>query len=666
MNARSAAVLSCLLIVLVLGSAGRAGADPVDLTDPDRTLSPYFFVEDGDSLVDRLPLESTDVTVTVTGVIAAVTVKQIYKNDGIRPIHARYVFPASTRAAVHGMRMTVGNRVIVAEIRERQEAKRTFERAKSEGKSASLLEQQRPNVFTMSVANVLPGDRIDVELDYTELLVPEDGVYEFVYPTVVAPRYASAPAAAAPERDCFVASAYTGEGEPPRFTLRLTGSLAAGLPLHDVVSPSHTLFTRWEGNDRVDFELDPGEARGADRDFILRYRLAGEQIRSGLLLYEGDDESFFLLMVQPPERVMPGSVPVREYVFVVDVSGSMQGFPLDTAKALLRDLVGGLRPVDRFNVILFSGGTRVMQPESVPGTPANLRGALDVINDERGGGGTEMLRALRKAMALPHPRGMSRTFVVVTDGHISAEEEAFRYVRSHLGEANVFCFGIGGSVNRFLVEGLAKAGMGKPFVVTDPGEAPQAVARFREYIASPVLTDVEVRFGGFDAHDVEPASVPDVLAYRPIVVRGKWRGEPGGTITVSGMTGRGFWSREIGVADSAPREENRPLRALWARGRLSDLSDFNLAPPYGDDEKAEIIRLGLTYGLLTRYTSFVAVHDVVRNADGSAEEVDQPLPLPRVMSELTMGKGPEPELVVLALLVAAGLGIASLLRRIGT
>jgi Ca-activated chloride channel family protein len=664
MIARSAAVPSILLFALTAGSVHGAQAGPAGLADSDRTLSPYFFVENGDPDVDRLPLEGTDVTVTITGVIAAVTVKQVYKNDGSRPIHARYVFPASTRAAVHGMRMIVGNSIITAEIRERQEAKRTFEKAKSEGKSASLLEQQRPNVFTMSVANILPGDRIEVELDYTELLIPEDGVYELVYPTVVGPRYPSATETVTPERNQFVASPYTREGTPPVSTLRLRGSLAAGLPLSDVDSPSHRLHTRWDGSERVDFELDPGEARAGDRDVILRYRLAGGQIQSGLLLHEEFEESFFLLMVQPPARVAVDEVPAREYVFILDVSGSMHGFPLDTAKLLLRELVGDLRPVDRFNVILFSGAARLMQPESVLATPENLRLAVDVIDGEGGGGGTELLRALEKAVTLPHPVGMSRTFIVVTDGYISAEEEAFRYVRSNLGEANVFCFGIGSSVNRFLVEGLAKAGMGKPFVVTDHGTAPQAAARFREYIASPVLTDVEVRFDGFEAHEVEPSSVPDVLATRPVVLRGKWRGDPSGTITVSGMTGRGFWSREIDVADFVPHEENRPLRTLWARGRLSNLSDFNFGRPHGDDEREEITQLGLTYGLLTRYTSFVAVHDVVRNANGSAEDVDQPLPLPRGVSNLAIGRGPEPEFVVLALMVTIGLGIASLLRRI--
>ena len=525
---------------------GAAAAAPAD-----RTLSPYFFVEGSAPGVDALPLKATSASIQISGVIASVTVKQTYANDGDKPLNARYVFPASIRAAVHGMKLTVGDRTIRAVVAEREKARETFERARKEGKSASLLEQDRANVFTMNVANIMPGDVVDVELDYTELIVPTDGVYELVYPTVVGPRYSNQPEATAPDEDRFVQSPYGRQGQPATYSFSLDARIAGGMPLQDVSVPSHKVAVAWTGKTEARVALDPSERAGGNRDFILRYRLAGAAIQSGLLLHKGDKENFFLLMVEPPQRVAAAQIPPREYVFIVDVSGSMHGFPLDTSKQLLRNLVGSLRPTDTFNVILFSGAHQLMAPQSVPATAQNIAQAIAVIDSQSGGGGTELLPALQEAMSLPGTDGISRSFVVVTDGYIAGERETFQYIRSHLGKANVFSFGIGSSVNRLLVEGVARAGLGEPFVVTEPGEAADAAARFKAYIESPVLTDIEVAYQGFDVYDVEPAAVPDLMARRPLVVHGKWRGNPAGSITVKGVSGGGSFVRTVDVASAA-------------------------------------------------------------------------------------------------------------------
>ena len=198
------------------------------------------------------------------------------------------------------------------------------------------------------------------------------------------------------------------------------------------------------------------------------------------MLQEGESENFFLMMVEPPKRPGVEMIPPREYVFVVDVSGSMNGFPLETTKTLMRDLIGGLRPTDNFNVILFAGMSRIMSPTSLPASRQNLERAMQVIDEQQGGGGTELMRALETAMTLPQDEGWSRNIVVVTDGYISCETDAFRYIRKNLGEANVFAFGIGSGVNRYLIEGIAKAGLGEPFVVTKPSGSASVVARFSE------------------------------------------------------------------------------------------------------------------------------------------------------------------------------------------
>lgn len=627
----------------------------------DRTLSPYFLVEGGDPAVDHLPLKDTRVEVAITGVIADVTVRQVYENHGTRPIHARYVFPASTRAAVYGMTMTVGDVRIVARIKEREKAKQEFEAAKREGKSASLLEQSRPNVFTMNVANVLPGDTIAVELKYTELLVATDRVYEFVYPTVVGPRYSGKRESQAPPEDAFVKSPYTRQGVDPLSRLHLSGVVSTGIPIQEMASSSHQVELRWTGPARAELMLADSEQFSGNRDFVLRYRLAGSEISSGLLLYQGRDESFFLLMAEPPERVAADEVPAREYIFVLDVSGSMYGFPLDTGKKLMGDLVSVLRPSDTFNVVVFADGTETFSPASVPATGPNLASALRFIGRKDGGGGTRLLNALQRAMSLPRQPAVSRSIVLLTDGYIEAEADVFDYVRDHLDDASVFTFGIGTSVNRLLIEGVARAGLGEPFVVTQPEEAAKAAAKLRRYIDSPVLTGIDVEFVGFDAYDIEPGRIPDLFASRPLVVFGKWRGAPVGSIEISGKTGRGPWQTSIAVAPERADPRQGALRHLWARTRIASLSDFGPADP-GEERVAEITTLGLTYGLLTRYTSFVAVREIVRRASDDSHEVDQPLPLPAGVSDRAVGmtSGAEPELVWVAAIFVAWLGCAML------
>src|SRR5262245_12643861 len=290
-------------------------------TEKDKTLSPYFFVQ-GDPKVDQLPLKDTRVQIDVSGVIADVKVAQTYRNEGSRPINARYVFPASTRAAVYAMRMRIGDQVIVAKIKEREQAKQEFEKAKEEGKSASLLEQNRPNVFSMSLANLMPGDQVEVELRYTELLIPTDGVYEAVFPTVVGPRYSSQPESSAPKEDLWVKSPYLHEGQKPTSALHISTRISAGVPIRDLSCPSHKISPQWQSPTVAQLVLDEADQFQGNRDFILRYRLSGDQIASGLLLYQGADENFFLYMAQPPERITAEEIPAREYIFVVDVSGS--------------------------------------------------------------------------------------------------------------------------------------------------------------------------------------------------------------------------------------------------------------------------------------------------------------------------------------------------------
>ena len=621
---------------------------------PDKTLSPYFVVKNADSSVDQLPLKETKAAVRISGIIADVTVTQRYANEGKRPINARYVFPASTRAAVYGMKMKIGDSVVTAKIKEREAAKQTFEQAKKEGKSASLLDQERPNVFTMNVANIMPGDKVDIELRYTELLIPTDGIYEFIYPTVAGPRYSSTPEAGAPSTDLWVKSPYFKEGVKPASAFNISVDITGGVPVEDVACATHKVKTSWPDKSRVSILLDDSEKDGGNRDFILKYRLTGKQISSGLMLYQGQDENFFLLMVQPPRRLSNADIPPREYIFVVDVSGSMHGFPLNISKNLLRNLISRLRPTDQFNVVLFSGASSLMSPRSVAAGEANIQQAIRLIDSQQGGGGTELCSALKTAMAIPRGENVSRSVILVTDGYISAEKEALQLIRDNLNNTNVFSFGIGSSVNRYLIEGVAHAGQGEPFVVTKPEEAPAAAEKFRDYISSPLLTGIAVTFTGFKTYNVEPSKIPDMFAERPVYVIGKWSGNSEGKITVTGQNGNNKFAQSFNVSEVAPSDKNSALRQLWARKKLADLSDFGALS--GAANKDEIVNLGIKYNLLTAHTSFVAVHELVRNPEAPSQDVTQPLPLPAGVSNYAVGGGmqntPEPEFYFLLMITA--------------
>jgi len=518
----------------------------------DKTLSPYFHVKGGESGPDAMPLKSTDVQVKIVGVIADVTVTQTYANAGGVPIEATYVFPGSTRAAVHGMQMTIGDRVVKAQVQPRAEARQTYERAKTEGKSASLLEQQRPNVFQMNVANIMPADTVKVELRYTELLVPEKGQYEFVYPTVVGPRYSNQPEQTAREQDRWIKNPFLAKGEKSPSTFHISVDVVAGMPLQDLRCETHSVKPEFRDAAHAVLSLDGTDATTNDRDFILKYWLADSKIESGLLLSKGEKENFFLLTVQPPKRGAVVALPPRDYMFIIDVSGSMNGFPLNCAKDLIRQLLATLKADDTFNVLLFAGGSTMLSATPLAATKENLARAINIVDREHGGGGTELLPALQKALATPNERDAARSVVVITDGYVDCETEAFDLIRNNLKRANLFVFGIGSSVNRFLIEGMARAGQGEPFIVTHPQEAEAEAGKFREYISSPLLTHIGVEFGGLDVYDVEPVSIPDTLADRPTIVFGKWKGAAQGAITVRGKSAAGEYVQEFNVAATKP------------------------------------------------------------------------------------------------------------------
>jgi Ca-activated chloride channel family protein len=441
-----------------------------------------------------------------------------------------------------------------------------------------------------------------------------------------------------------MANPHLPEGKQEPYAWDVKVHLQTGIGLKEVSSPSHKIAVTYAGTSTADIKLDGGG--GGNKDFVLRYRLAGDKIETGLLQFEEPSagigrpaEKFFALMVEPPRRPTLADIPGREYIFLLDVSGSMHGFPIETSKELMRNLLPKLRPTDHFNIACFSGANYVWSPKgSRPATEANIKEGINVILKQNGGGGTELMGGLKAAYAIPAVgKGVSRTVVVVTDGYVGVEAKAFRFIRERLDQANLFAFGIGTSVNRALIEGMARAGLGEPFIVLGPQKAAQQAEKLRKMIDRPLLTDIEIRFGDAGAYEVAPEKLPDLLAERPLLIYGKYRGEKPTRIELTGRTGHGVFHHAIDLRPADARNQNHALRALWARKWVEVLEDeFHMGG--GKPVEDAITDLGLFYSLLTPFTSFVAIDSEIVNRTGKSDSVRQPLPMPEGVSNYAVAE----------------------------
>ena len=560
------------------------------------------------------------------------------------------------------MTMFVGKRKIEAKIKKKEEAREDYETAKAEGKSASLLEQERPNVFSMNVANIRPGDTIKVELKYNELISPEEGVYEFVYPTVAGPRYEGS---GGTDKDPWVTNPYTHEDTHKymsnTYTFDIDVELEAPLPISAAQCSSHEVNINYKSERNAIIGLKKMKSNGGEKDFIFRYSLSGNEPETGLTAYKGKDGNYFLFTVQPPKRLEKDKIPPREYIFIMDVSGSMSGFPIELSKNMMRKLLSGLKPHDRFNLMLFAGSSEIMANESVAATKANIDRAMDIIDGQNGRGSTEVLSALEKALSMKNTRDYSRSFIILTDGYVTVEKECFDLIRENLGNANFFSIGIGENVNRFIIEGMAHVGNTDPIVVTSESRAREAFLKFTKLVSGPVLTNIELDFGGFDAYDLNLQKVPDLFAEKPVVIFGKWKGPLQGEIRLKGRSGNGIFRAVHRVTPEDMSKESSVLKYLWARDKIRILSDYN-SIDNDEDLVEEITDLGLKYNLLTDYTSFIAVDHKRKNSinddlDMSFKATDsqKPVSISSKYSGGSSGAVPEPEewLLIIALSLTA-------------
>ena len=591
------------------------------------------------------PLKHTSVKAEISGFLNRVVVTQQFENPFKDKIEAVYTFPLPQNAAVDELTILVGDRVVRGKIKPRDEARAIYDAARAAGQVAALLDQERPNIFTQSVANIMPGDKVTVTISYIETLRWEEGSYEFVFPMVVGPRYIPGQPEGkqgggwSPDTNQVPdASRVTPPVTPPGtragHDISIEVAIDAGVPLQDLTVKSHEVLVERPGPAKAVVRLKD-RAVLPNKDLVLRYTVAGNKIEDAVLTHYSSQGGFFSLIVQPPERVTVEDVTPKELVFVIDTSGSMSGFPIEKAKETMKLALAGLYPRDTFNLITFAGDTVVLFPQPAPATSENLRKAQEFLESRRGGGGTEMMKAIRTALDPSDSQEHVRIVCFMTDGYVGNDMAILDEIQKH-PNARIFSFGIGSSVNRFLLDKMAEAGRGEVEYVALNDDGSAAARRFHERVRNPLLTDITVAWERVAPSDIYPKRIPDLFSAKPVVISGRYTGSSQGALWLRGkMSGRNF-ERRIPVTFSTTAPNHESLKALWARTRIDDLMSQDWAGlqqgTARPEIQKEITQLGIDYRLMTQFTSFVAVEELTITDGGAPRRVEVPVEMPEGVS----------------------------------
>ncbi|MEG4817799.1 VIT domain-containing protein [Microcoleus sp. K5-D4] len=625
------------------------------VTSPtDRTSGLYVRSPDGEKLA--FPLKHTEVRAKIAGNLSRVEVSQKFENPFTKPLEAVYIFPLPAEAAVDEMEIKIGDKTIKGSIKKREEAQRIYEKAKQEGRTAGLLEQERDNIFTQSLANIKPGEEIDVTIRYTDSLKFLAGDYEFVFPMVVGPRYipgtpmdetaasGSVPAPMTVNSDTDIvpdASRLNAPILPPGrrsgHDIGVTLEIEAGIPIRNVNSPSHqlqieyfdspqtSLASEQTNGQRVRIQL-ANQDTIPNKDLIVRYQIAGGKTQSTVLTQADARGGHFAVYLIPAIEYKTDEIVPKDVVFLVDTSGSQSGAPLQQCQALLRQFINGLNPGDTFSILDFSDSVRQLSQQPLPNTAENRQQAIEYINKLRADNSTEMLGGIRAAIDFPAPSGRLRTVVFLSDGYIGNENEVLAEVQQHLKSGNrLYSFGAGSSVNRFLLDRIAEIGRGISRIIRHDEPVNEFVEKFFRQINNPVLVNLEITWQGEGENPViYPSVAPDLFAEQPLVLFGKKGDRQAGTLQIKGVSAGGHQyvqTYQIDFSDPG----NPAVAQLWGRHRIKDL--MNQMVQYETKVGVETVtETALTYQLLSQYTAFVAVSDDVRVESGT-ESISMNVPV---------------------------------------
>ena len=620
------------------------------------------------------PLKQTQVKAKIAGNISRVEVVQKFENPFSEPLEAVYVFPLPDEAAVDDMEIKIGDRTIKADIKRRDEALEIYEKARQQGRTAGLLEQERDNIFTQSLANIKPGEKIEVTIRYTESLKFVGGDYEFVFPMVVGPRYIgrnsippNAPLPREGDLNPTPPLARGGQGgvnsdadriNPPVMPpgtrsghdIAVSVEIDSGIPISNVRSTSHQIVTDRSGK-IVSVKLANSDTI-PNKDLILRYRVAGENTQATVLTQADNRGGHFAAYLIPALNYKSNEIVPKDVVFLMDTSGSQQGEPLAKSQELMRRFIQGLNPNDTFTIIDFANTAKALSTAPLANTASNRQRAINYIDKLHADGGTELLNGIRTVMDFPAPKtGRLRSIVLITDGYIGNEKEVIDQVQRSLKPGNrLYCFGVGGSVNRFLIDRLAQVGRGTSQVIRQDEPSAEAAEKFFRQINNPVLTELQISWEGMgEKPEIYPIAPPDLFASQPLVLFGRKGDRTSGKLRIRGTQAGGKTYEQILPVNFAPsvsvrqRESNpatvantdfgnEAIAQLWARSRIKDLMN----QMFGGETKSiveSVTNTALTYRLLSEYTAFVAVSEEVRvEPDGSRRRVQVPVELPQGVS----------------------------------
>jgi Ca-activated chloride channel homolog len=625
------------ILVIVVAPGARAQESPPRVTHGSLLLHTHVA-----GRPDEVPAVRTDVRMRITGPIARVAVTQEFLNPTAEWLEGVYIFPLPDGAAVDAMRLQVGSRMIEGQIREREEARRTYQQAQQTGKKASLLEQERPNVFTMSVANVGPGETVVVDIEYQEAVPYDQGEFRLRFPMVVGPRYI-------PGADAIPGSPGTGWGvnttavpdaaritppvrhpaEGPTNPLSLSVELDAGFELRRVVSPYHAIVTTPVSPTRQSITLADA-AVPADRDFELVWAPdPGKQPGAAVFTEWHEGEPYALVMLLPPVGAdAAGSRLPREVIFVIDTSGSMAGASIQQARLALEQALSALTPVDRFNVIEFNSRTRRLFPASVPAGPAEVERARRWIQSLQANGGTEMLAALQAALERADETGVVRQVVFVTDGLVGNEDQLFTYISRALGRSRLFTVGIGAAPNGHFMTKAAQFGRGTYTYIGSPGEVGEKMSTLFRKLEHPVLSDVAVSWGGDDV-ETWPSRVPDLYVGEPVVLLARLGRTSSADLTVTGQRDVEPWQTRLRVEAGS---DETGIHKLWARKKIAGLMDQLREGADRGDVRSAVVAVALQHHLVSAYTSLVAIDVTPTRPEGSpGRTANVPVALPAGM-----------------------------------
>lgn len=630
-------------------------------TQPDKPVGGLYITAQEDTH-QAFPLKHTEVDAKISGNLSRVQVTQTFENPFEETLEAVYVFPLPDESAVDDMEIQIGDRIIRSQIKRREEAQEIYEQARQQGRTAGLLEQERDNIFTQSLANIKPGEQINVIIRYTESLKFEGGRYEFVFPMVVGPRYipgtplspANAPMPRQPDTDQVPdASRITPPVLPPGtrsgHDIGVSVTIDAGVPVQQVMSTSHQIQTEREGN-QVRVKLAEADTI-PNKDLILRYQVAGENTEATVLTQADDRGGHFAVYFIPAIRYQANEIVPKDVVFLMDTSGSQMGDPLLKSQELMRRFINGLNPNDTFTIIDFANTTQALSTHPLPNTAANRQRALAYVDALNANGGTELLNGIRAVLNFPPaPSDRLRSIVLLTDGYIGNDREVIAEVQQHLKPGNrLYGFGVGSSVNRFLINRLAEVGRGTSQVVRQD-EPTQAVAeKFFQQINNPVLTNIELQWqGGGASPEIYPGGVPDLFTNQPLVLLGRKSDRQSGKLQIRGITAGGQrYEKTLTVefpnvggmrvpessgSSLTPEWGNVAIAQLWGRAKIKELMN----QMFGGETTTgvqQVTDLSLAYRLLSQYTAFVAVSEEVRvDPDGTRRRVEVPVEIPQGVS----------------------------------